>query len=649
MLCIQSFAQTVTLTFTGHDAANNYVQLNRVAITDMTKGWQETIYWPDTVLSMQNGTGVEDYIIENSLFLSQNTPNPFNGETEVSLNMLKQGEVLLTMYDMNGKQIAKYSDILDKGRHAFKIRLSVAQTYLLQALVDGQSFYIKMVNNGSIGNNEIVYVGEGTPIVYNLKSSTTNPFTFGDMMEYVGYATINGGELESQRITQAQGTSQTFTLQFTETQYQLPTVTTLTVSNISETNATCGGIITADGGTNVIVRGVCWSTSHNPTTADNHTTDGNGTGSFTSNITNLSTNTTYYVRAYAINSVGTAYGNEVSFTTTFAAQLPSVTTIPVSDVTDTSATCGGTVTTDGGAAVIERGVCWSISQNPTTADSHTTDGNGGGSFTSSITNLTANTTYYVRAYAINSVGVAYGNEVSFTTQNGSNTDPQDGQPCPGTATLTDIDGNVYNTVQIGQQCWMKENLRTTHYANGTSISLGSSTSTTTAYRYSPNNSSSNVSTYGYLYNWKAVMGSSSSSNTNPSGVQGICPTGWHVPSDAEWTQLTNYVGSQTQYQCNNNSDNIAKALASTTGWDGSTYTCEVGNNPSANNSTGFSALPAGRKGGLYYYFGTFAYFWSATEATNYNAWYRSLCYSSAYVSGSYDDGVNGFSVRCVRD
>ena len=217
-------------------------------------------------------------------------------------------------------------------------------------------------------------------------------------------------------------------------------------------------------------------------------------------------------------------------------------------------------------------------------------------------------------------------------------------------TVTDQEGNVYPVVQIGSQCWMKENLRTTHYANGTSIALGSNASTTTAYRFYPDNSSSNVSTYGYLYNWKAVMGGSSSSSANPSGVQGICPTGWHVPSDAEWTQLTNYVGSQTQYQCDNSSNKIAKALASTTGWNSSTNTCYVGDNPSTNNATGFSALPAGYYSGYYKDFGNYAFFWSATEYNdNHAAYLRDLQYNNPGVlrGNVYEDF--GYSVRCVRD
>ena len=215
--------------------------------------------------------------------------------------------------------------------------------------------------------------------------------------------------------------------------------------------------------------------------------------------------------------------------------------------------------------------------------------------------------------------------------------------------VTDIDGNHYDAVQIGNQVWMAENLRTTRYANGTSIPLGTSTSTITSYRYNPNDNANNVPTHGYLYNWPAVMHGASSSSANPSGVQGICPNGWHVPSDAEWTQLTDYVGSQTQYQCDNSSNNIAKALASTTGWNSSTYTCAVGNNPSTNNATGFSALPAGYYGGYYDDFGGGAGFWSATEGSGNGAYGRGLGYNyaSVYRYGYYKN--YGFSVRCVRD
>ena len=644
-VCAAVFAQTVTLTFTAMDAGNHYVQLNRVAITNLTKSWQETIFWPDTVLSMQNGTGVEDYTENGGFALSQNTPNPFSGTTDVNLTVSEEGSVIMEIADANGRVVETQNFAsLQQGIHQFRVFLSTAGTYIMTARQNGQTSSIKMICNGGGGSNAIGYLGVAQVITYVLKSTTNNPFNFGDIMEYVGYATINDTEAESQRITQAQGTSQLFVLQFPVVQHQTPSVTTVAVSNVTETSATCGGNVTSDGDATVTARGVCWSTSQNPTTADSHTTDGSGTGSFTSSITGLLANTTYYVRAYATNSVGTTYGNEVSFTTTASAQLPSVTTTAANNVTETSATCGGNVTTDGGATVTARGVCWSTSQSPTVNDSHTTDGSGTGSFTSNLTGLTAGTTYYVRAYATNSVGTAYGNEVSFTTTGST---MMDGQPCPGTATVTDIDNNIYNTVQIGNQCWMKENLRTTHYANGTNIALGSSISTTTAYRYYPYHNQSIVSTYGYLYNWQAVMGGSSSSSVNPSGVQGICPVGWHVPSDAEWTQMTDYVSSQSQYVCGSDSTYVAKALASTTGWSSSPYTCAVGNNQSTNNETGFSAFPAGDFYNGYNYVETYANFWCATEYNNDGAYIRNLSSDFADVYRDCFDKRFGLTVRCV--
>ncbi|MBR4198174.1 MAG: hypothetical protein IKQ94_05305 [Bacteroidales bacterium] len=199
----------------------------------------------------------------------------------------------------------------------------------------------------------------------------------------------------------------------TITTWTIPTVTTDTVSNITDSSAVCGGNVTSDGGSPVTARGVCWNTSQNPTARGSHTTDSSGTGSFTSRITGLSAGTTYYVRAYAINSVDTSYGNQITFTT--PAVAPTVTTNSASRISSTTATCGGNVTSDGGDSVTARGVCWSTSQNPTLSNSHTSNGSGTGIFTSSHTGLTAGTTYYVRAYAINAVDTSYGNQITFTT------------------------------------------------------------------------------------------------------------------------------------------------------------------------------------------------------------------------------------------
>lgn len=225
------------------------------------------------------------------------------------------------------------------------------------------------------------------------------------------------------------------------------------------------------------------------------------------------------------------------------------------------------------------------------------------------------------------------------------------QFCPETPTVTDIDDNTYTTVQIGHQCWMRENLRTTRYADGTPISQGGViTSLTIAYWQYPCDSASYKHKYGLLYNWQAVMHGLSSFTAAPSGVKGICPDGWHVPTDAEWTELEDYVGSQSRYVCGNSNRNIAKALASTTDWQGSTNPCDLGNSLNSNNATGFSALPAGTFfQDAVHDFGLCAYFWTATSDDAYNAFYRYLNSGLSCLRRNYESKVVYFSVRCVKN
>lgn len=196
---------------------------------------------------------------------------------------------------------------------------------------------------------------------------------------------------------------------------EMPTVTTAPVTNITQTTAQGGGNVLSTGGASVTDRGICWSTEHMPTTNGSHASGGAGMGTFTANMTGLTPNTTYYVRAYAANSAGTSYGEEESFTTAQNLTAPLVMTSNVTDVTETTALGGGNVTDDGGTDVTERGLCWSMEHNPTVDGTHESNGTGTGSFTVEMTNLNPHTTYYVRAYAINNVGTSYGDEVSFTT------------------------------------------------------------------------------------------------------------------------------------------------------------------------------------------------------------------------------------------
>ena len=207
------------------------------------------------------------------------------------------------------------------------------------------------------------------------------------------------------------GNEQTFT-----TTDGLPQVTTESVSNITATTAQCGGTIPSDGGFNITARGVCWNTMGNPDISGFHTTNGMGTGAFTANMNDLTPGTTYHVRAYATNSIGTVYGSDVTFTTSNGNIGISISN--ATNITAVSASCTGSITSDGGSTVTERGFCWSTSQYPVVTGSHIAVGSGTGSFTSSINNLTPSSTYYLRAYATNAAGTSYSSQISFSTPSG---------------------------------------------------------------------------------------------------------------------------------------------------------------------------------------------------------------------------------------
>jgi uncharacterized protein (TIGR02145 family) len=218
------------------------------------------------------------------------------------------------------------------------------------------------------------------------------------------------------------------------------------------------------------------------------------------------------------------------------------------------------------------------------------------------------------------------------TQN-NNTDPTPVTPTPTTptaTTVTDVDGNVYHTVTIGTQVWMVENLKTTKYRNGdvipnvTDSALWRNLSTGAYCNY--NNNVNNVTTYGRLYNWYTIADS-----------RNVCPTGWHVPTDAEWTTLVNYVGGAS----------VAGGKLKETG----TAHWQSPNN-GATNEKGFTALPGGNRtyNATFGYIGLYGYWWSSTEYNPYNAWYSYMGYGVTDVSRNYSNkGVVGFSIRCIKD
>jgi uncharacterized protein (TIGR02145 family) len=261
-------------------------------------------------------------------------------------------------------------------------------------------------------NLMVVHQGNGTQLQIPLESIDSVRFVLVPPPA-VQKIFQNNGNVLSVAITDID--SITYTLPNAQ---NLAQITTQPVTVLSATAAYGGGTISGNGGSAITQSGVCWSTSPNPTLANNFTIDGNGSGTFVSNILPLQPATTYFVRAYAVNTSGTAYGNTQSFTTQSASGAGSLPIIATNNVVYTdglSATCGGNITADGGLAVTARGVCWAIGITPTINNSITLNGAGGGSFSSTITNLLPGTTYFVRAYATNDAGTAYGIAYSFNT------------------------------------------------------------------------------------------------------------------------------------------------------------------------------------------------------------------------------------------
>ena len=222
--------------------------------------------------------------------------------------------------------------------------------------------------------------------------------------------------------------------------------------------------------------------------------------------------------------------------------------------------------------------------------------------------------------------------------------------CP--ASVQDVDGNQYSTVVIGSQCWMKENMRAVHFVDGSSVTLSDTVSYEIPYCYFPNNDSTTFATYGLLYNWAAATNRSTALNALSNTVQGICPDGWHLPTNDDWDVLTTFLATQPACLCGADSNNIAKSLASTSGWTPvmmSGSVCCVGQNQGNNNTSGFGALPAGIYRNQIADFGSCACFWSAKPSSN-GMNTRSLFGESAQISAYSDEsGASGFSVRCLKD
>lgn len=414
---------------------------------------------------------------------------------------------------------------------------------------------------------------------------------------------------------------------------KLPVLTTMEVWSIFQRSAMSGGTIINDGGAPVLDRGTCWSTSPEPTLSDNHVTgvDDKDPESFVSTLNGLKLATVYYVRAYATNKNGTGYGDEVTFESA-PLQLPVVSTDPeVTSITSNSAVSGGIINYSGGDSVTAKGICWNIITAPTLDNPHTMDGSGNDHYLSHLSGLSGNTTYYVRSYAVNSVGTAYGNEVSFTTFSDSaavvlfspvlfNTDLTYG-------TVTDADYNEYKTIQIGSQTWMAENLKTTVFRNGAQIGnltvvSAWSTYTLDAFCWYDNNVAFKT-IYGGLYNWYAV-------NTG-----NLCPAGWHVPSSGEFETLITFLGGEGEAAVKLKESSSDHWLPSDAG---------------ADNESGFSALPGGfLSAGEFLFFRSAGYWWSSSESNPASASCITIGNNINPIGVDTRSKTTGMSIRCIKD
>lgn len=430
-------------------------------------------------------------------------------------------------------------------------------------------------------------------------------------------------------VTNSNGTGYGEQLVFETIPLEVPTVITADVSSIDYNSALSGGSVVNEQGSEVTVRGVVWGTSENPTVESNIgiSLDGNGLGEFSSAISGLANGTTYYIRAYATNSVGTSYANEFSFET-LPAVLPTVITSDVQYVSQIDAMSGGNVIDGGGVTITARGVVWGQSSSPSVEenDGMTIDGSGLGFFISVVEPLTDGIEYYLRAYATNSVGTSYGDEFIFSTLDSG----EDGQPCVGIDSVF-YESYYYQTVQHGNQCWFAENLK---YMP--EVSQGT-----------PNDSIPYFYVFGY--NGDDIGEAMETDNYNEYGVQYnipaayvVCPDGWSLPSDDDWKELevslgmnelqANIIGYRGTYEG-------SKLAGTEEYWVDGLLDADV-----RFGESGFNAIPMNP-------YGDYAIWWTSTSDTvNTNEYYyRKLENTSTRVYRDVAEGRFKYSVRCVKE
>ncbi len=417
----------------------------------------------------------------------------------------------------------------------------------------------------------------------------------------------------------------------------VPTVTTSPAGTVGLTSAQVGGEVVEEGGSAVTERGIVWAESPDPSTGDNKIPWGTGPGSFTLTIEDLDPETTYYYKAYAINSFGTGYGDQAQFKTdeiTF--ELPTVVTGDVTDVTFYSAVASGEVTDDGGGTVSEFGVCWSTDPNPTIDDNKISVGVGVESFTIELSGLPFNEAYSLRAYAINEVGVAYGDDVIFATLDYDSPDP-----------ITDIDGNTYEVVPfivdgVVIAEFTASDMRTLTFADGDDIPEFTSHDEFRdafpgpAAAVFPHEDVDGIDSreemmekYGVIYNFAVVQ-----------DARGVCPDGWRIIEDDDAIEMRDYLTGE-QATAGSHLKGLNTDPDDHPRWDQP--------NDDALDSFGFSGYPGGRiSSSGFGAFGTAARFWLNSTNDEGRPRMRRLYHDDSRFGQLVTNPELGMYIRCMR-
>ncbi len=709
----------IMFTFTGaHDTS--YIQIDSLVIVNQTQNCDTVLVWPDTVLHFTY-VGIPKFENPgNNIQVFQNHPNPFENETSISVSVPDEGEVIIMISDITGRSLISQRHFLERGMHSFLFTAGNSGMYVFSALSINKRSSIKLLSNSRVTGNKLSLIHTGKEQSSSTLKSTNilNDFIFspGDRLVVKGFY----DQIESPLIDNPSH-SKDYSLQFAynipcpgmpQIEYHGQFYNTVQIFNqcwLAENlnyetgNSWCydndsencsvfgrlydwgtalnvcpdGWLLPNDTDWNILEGSADKVYSINDPEWDNLGWRGIDVGSHLKSIEGWNDTVNNTDRfGFGALPAGRSGGSTTFYhlgsasfwwTTSEHSQLYYAFRRHLADGYDQSSRHGTlksfglsvrcikdetndppnaafTASNSTGIPPLEVTFTDQSSQNTTNWYWDFGDGNSS-NLQNPMHTYEDYGSYTIKLFASNNYGIdsiTKINLINVTTGIGN------GTPCPGTPTVTDIDGNVYSTVLIGDQCWMAENLNTTRDAQGNNIT-----------RYCYQNVHFNCDWYGGLYNWATVMNGEESSNNVPSGVQGICPDGWHLPSDAEWTQLIEYINAQgyPNSDVSNGAGNTLKSCRQEYSPLGGE--CETSEHPRWKshythigfNEFGFSAMPGGIRSntGTYGYIGFFGKYWTSTVDSSLHAWSRLMGYDNGRVLRNNNYRSYAYSVRCVMD